>query len=161
MSINFSSTTPNPPAGNVNVVPQNDGAGNQSFYVPSSATVNTTVDLTAQSADISSTAIVSAPATGRYRLSGYIIVTTVASTGAATSTLPNIVFGWTDPDNSTSQTATIIVASASGNLLTTYGQGSVFISAKTATNINYSTSGYASNTATQMKFSLHIVLEAI
>jgi hypothetical protein len=158
MSINFSTTSPAAPAGNINVTPQNDGAGNQSFYVPSSPTINTVIDLTAQNANIGSTLIVSAPATGRYRVSGYAIVTTVASTGAATSTLPSIVIGWTDPDNSTSQTLTLTPTN-SGNVLTTYQQAIGFISAKTATNINYSTTGYASNTASQMQYALHIVLE--
>jgi hypothetical protein len=160
MSINFSSTSPAAPSGYSLVIPQNDGAGNESFAYASSATVNTVVDLTAQTANVGTTTIVSAPATGRYRVSGYIIITTVASTGSATSTLPSIVFGWTDPDNSTSQTFTI-TGGATTNTLTTYALGDAFISAKTSTNITYATTGYASNTSAQMQYALHIVLEAI
>jgi hypothetical protein len=161
MSVNFNSTVPSIPGGNTAVTFQTDGAGNVSAYLASSSTINTVVDLTAQSANVGTTTIVSAPATGRYRLSGYIIVTTVASTGSATSTLPSIVFGWTDPDNSTSQTFTITAALPNGNSLTTYALGSAFISAKTSTNISYATTSYASNTASQMQYSLHIVLEAV
>jgi hypothetical protein len=158
MSINFSSTTPAAPAGSVLVVPQNDGAGNQSFYVPSSAPVLTTVDLTAQDANIGTTTIVSAPATGRYRVSVYTIVTTP---DGASSTLPSVVIGWTDPDNATSQTFTLTATAPTGNTKTTYAEIVVVISATTSTNISYATTSYASGTPTAMKYALHLVLEQI
>jgi hypothetical protein len=89
------------------------------------------------------------------------IITIVASTGAATSTLPSIVITWTDGNNSTTQTATVSAGntldagaggSATTNSLTTRAQAHVNCYAKTGTAITISTTGYASNTASQMTY---------
>lgn len=116
------------------------------------------VDLTAQTADKGVTTLYAVPATGAgiYRVSGYIAVTTV---DAASSTLPSIVIAWTDADNSTAQSFTLTPTNA-GNVLTTLQQGLMVVNAKASTNIQYSTSGYASG-ATPMAFALHLKLEAL
>lgn len=160
MSVNLSNTTPAPPAGSTNVTFQSDGSGNVSAYVTTSTELTANgVDLTNQSADIGATDLVVTPS-GKYRISGYIVVTTVASTGAATSTLPSIVIAWNDFDNGQPQTLTLTPTN-SGNLLTTLQQADCFINANVSANIQYSTTGYASNTAAQMKFAIHITVEKL
>lgn len=132
----------------------NDGSGNLFWSTKG------VIDLTAQSADVGAATLYSVPASGAglYRVTAYIIVTTVASTGAATSTLPSVVITWTDSDNSTSQTKTL-TATNGGNLLTSYEQALMVVDAKASTTIQYSTSGYASDTASQMQYAVHIRAE--
>jgi hypothetical protein len=155
MSVNFSNTTPAAPGGATNILWQTDGSGNVSGYVTSFASAVVSVDLTAQTANISPTTLFTPTASGRFRVSGYAIVTQAATTS---STLPSIVITWTDPDNSTAQSLTL-TATAGGNLLTTYAQATGFISAKISTPIAYSTTGFASSGATPMQYALHIKLE--
>lgn len=113
------------------------------------------VDLPGQTANIGSTLLYAVPATGAgtYKVTVYIIVTTVGTT----STMPNIVIGFTDKDNNTVQSVPFTVTNA-GNTLTTLAVNSLPISVKASTNINYSTTGYAS-TGTAMQYALHIKLE--
>src|ERR1700722_14309115 len=107
MASNFNSTTPAAPSGSVNVVFQTDGSGNDSAYVPASSGLLAPVALTGQTADISATNIptlATVSANGLYRVSVYIIVTTV---DGASSTLPSVTISWTDADNSTVQSYVI------------------------------------------------------
>jgi len=157
MASNFNDTTPAAPAGTTNVKWQKDGSGNISANVPTSAIDLIDVDLTAQAADIAPTTLFAVVNSGRFRVSGYIIVSQAATTS---SVLPSIVISWTDPDNSTVQSLTLTPTN-SGNLLTSFQEALAFISAKAATNIQYSTSGYASVGATPMQFALHLVLESV
>lgn len=136
---------------------QKDGSGNISANVPTSAIDLVKVDLTAQAADIVPTTLFAVVNSGRYRVSGYIIVTQAAT---VSMTLPSIVLSWTDPDNSTVQSLTLTPTNST-DLLTSFQQALALVSAKAATNIQYSTSGYASVGATPMQFALHIVLEAL
>lgn len=160
MATNFNDTTPAAPSNGVNVKWQTDGSGNNSAYIPAVAQeiVSASLDLTAQSANITTATLYTPSASGLYRVSAYIIVTTVASTGAGTSTLPSVTIGWTDKDNSTAQTLVLTPTNA-GNLLTTYQQASCVIDALTAVAITYATGSYASNTASQMQYALHIRIE--
>jgi len=114
-----------------------------------------TVDLTAQTANIGSTQLISLGpgGAGMYRVSVYAIVTSVGTT----STLPAVNVIFTDRNNSVSQTIAI-TATNSGNATTTLAQGQAFISAKASTVISYSTTGYAS-TGAAMQYALHIKLE--
>ena len=159
MSVNISNTTPAAPAGNQLATFQTDGSGNMSAYVPASSTLVTasSVNLTGQGANISATNLVASPSTGMYKISAYIIVTTV---DGVSSTLPSVVITWTDPDNSTSQSLTL-TATSTGNSLTTYKSATVPINVFSGAAIQYSTTGYASNTASQMKYALHIRVEAV
>jgi hypothetical protein len=160
MATNFNDTTPAAPSNGVNVKWQTDGSGNNSAYLPATTQelVSANLDLTAQNANITTATLYTPSASGLYRISAYIIVTTVASTGAATSTLPSVTIGWTDKDNSTAQTLVLTPTNA-GNLLTTYQQASCVIDALTAVAITYATGSYASNTASQMQYALHIRIE--
>jgi hypothetical protein len=157
MSVNLSSTTPAAPSGNTLVQFQTDGSGNVSAYIAAATElVGDSIDLTGQTANISSTTLVTSPS-GRYRISAYIIVTTV---DGASSTLPSVVITWNDGDNGQAQTFTL-TPTATGNLLTTLEQGSMFISAGSSANIDFSTTGYASGTPATMHYALHIRVEQL
>jgi hypothetical protein len=163
MSTNWNSSTPSIPGGNTAVTFQTDAEGNFSAYVPTPATpplspvVETPVDLTAQDANISSTALYAVTSTGRFRVGGYIVLTTA---DLVSSALPSIVIGWTDADNSVTQTLALTLVNT-GNTTTTYATGSEVISALTGNNITYSTTGYLSNTPSAMKYALHLTIESL
>ena len=158
MAINLNSTLPAAPAGSNNVVWAEDASGNVSASVPSSAVVQTELALTGQGANVGVTNLVaSVPNNARYRVTVYIIITTVDS---VSSTLPSVTLAWKDADNSTNQTLTL-VASQTGNLLTTKGSATTLISAQSASAISVSTASYASNTPSQMKFSLYVETELL
>src|SRR5882724_11387901 len=122
MATNWNSTTPSIPGGNTAVTFQTDAQGNFSAYAPTPATppaapaLLTGADLTGQTADVGPTTLLAVTSTGRYRVGGYIIVTTP---DLVSSALPSIVIGWTDADNSVAQTLTLIPINA-GNTTTTY-----------------------------------------
>jgi hypothetical protein len=157
MSVNFNATTPAAPAGSTNVTWQADVSGNISAYSSTSASVKASVDLTAKTANIGATTLLAVTASGAYRVCSYSIVTTA---DGASSTLPKTTITWTDPNNSTGQTFDITPTNA-GNTLTTFQQGLMVFNAKTGTNIQYATSGYASGTPATMQYALSIRLEAI
>ena len=158
MATNFNDSLPAAPTGGTNVKFQTDGSGNDSAYIPTPA-INLTgssVNLTGQQADITTTTLLTPSASGLYRISVYAIVTAVSSPG---STLPAVIIGWTDQDNMTAQTLTV-TASSTGNALTTFEEEDAIISALTGDVITFSTSGYASG-GTPMQFSLRIRIEAL
>lgn len=154
MAANFSDSTPTAPAGSTNVKWQSDGSGNISAYLGSAPSVG--IDLTAQVADIVTTPILTPAASGLFRISVYIIVTTVDT---VSSTLPSVTLTWTDPDNATSQSA-LVTATDSGNLLTTFKQVTFVVSADLSAPITYETNGYAS-AGTPMEYALHIRAESL
>ena len=158
MASNFNHTTPAAPAGNQNVTFQTDGAGNDSAYVPAAARQLTAsnVDLTAQVANITTTTLYTPSASGVYRVSAYIIVTSVSSPG---STLPSLTIGWTDADSSAAQTL-VLTPTNTGNALTTLQEATMTFNALTAVAITYATGSYASG-GTPMAYSLHIRIEAL
>lgn len=161
MSVNLSSSTPAAPAGSTNITWQTDGQGNVSGYVTTSVEIiGAGVDSTNNSANIPAADLITTPANAQYRVSAYIIVTTVASTGAATSTLPSVVITWNDLNNGQPQTITLTPTNP-GNLLTTYQQADAILSVASSAPLQYSTTGYASNTAAQMKYALHIRVEKL
>lgn len=156
MSINLNATLPAAPAGSTNVTFQKDSSGNVSAYVTSAPELTgDNVDLTAQTANIGSTTVVAAPTNGLYRVAGYIIVTLVGTT----STLPSIVLTWTDQDNGQLQTLTLTPTST-GNALTTVEENDAILSCGPATDLSFSTTGYAS-TGTPMQYAVHIRVEAL
>lgn len=158
MSVNFSDTTPAAPAGSTNLKWQTDGSGNVSGYITSAVElIGSGFDATAQTANIGATTLVAAPVTGRYRISGYIIVTTV---DGASSTLPSIVITWKDANNGQSQTFSLTPTNA-GNTLTTFQFNDAFISADVSAPIQFSTTGYASGTPATMQYAIHITVEKL
>ena len=157
MSINFNKTLPAAPAGSTNVTFQNDGAGNMSAYVSTpNALPASTINLTAQVADISAANLVATPTAGLYRISAYIVVTQASGT---TSLLPAIVITWQDQDGGTSQSLTLTPTNA-GNVLTDYEEAVGIVSANTSA-IQYATSGYASVGSPVMKFAIRIRVESL
>lgn len=157
MAINFNDTLPAAPAGRQNVAWQVDVSGNASANVPSTPGLLPGIDTTGLVADVATADIIALSATARYRVSGYIIVTTA---DGASSTLPKITVSWIDADNNTLQTKDI-TATQTGNSLTTFDEGEVIVSSRTANPIQYETSGYASGTPATMTYALHIVLELL
>ena len=156
MSVNLSSTTPAAPASNTNVTFQTDGSGNISAYVPSSAQNLPGVNTTGLTANVAATTLLAVTTAGMYRVSGYIILTVA---GSISSTLPSIVITWNDKDSTVAQTITLTPTNA-GNTTATYQQATCIIDAQATTNIQYSTTGYASNAA-GMTYALHLRIEAV
>ena len=152
--INFNETTPAAPAGGINVIPQNDGSGNMSFYVPQSPAVNE-LALTRQTADVAATTLVTPTVASRYRVTVYIIITTADH---ASSTLGAVELAWSDGDNSNAQTLAL-TATSTGNSLTTFKTGTALVNGAASTPIKISTSGYVSNTPATMAFSLYVEYE--
>lgn len=158
MSVNLSNTTPAAPSGSTNVTFQTDGSGNVSAYVTSATELTGNgVDLTGQTADIGPTDLITTPASGRYRVSVYIIVTTA---DGASSTLPKVTLTWVDADNGAGQTFDITPTNA-GNLLTSAEFDDTFVSAGPSSPLSFSTSGYASGTPATMQFAIHITVEKL
>lgn len=156
MSANFNNTTPVVPVNSVNVIWQSDASGNISASIPTSEQTASNVDLTAQVANVSTSTLLTPTASVLFRISAYIMLTSVGTT----STLPSVVLSWTDTDNSVSQSITLTASSPSGNTTTTFAQGTFVINAKTAVAIQYATTGYASS-GSAMQYALHIRIEQI
>jgi hypothetical protein len=155
MSVNLSSTTPAAPSGKTLVQFQTDGSGNVSGYIAAATElVGDSIDLTGQTANISTTPLIASPS-GLYRVSAYVIVTTV---DGASSTLPSVVIAWDDKDNGQPQTFTLTPTST-GNLLTTCEQDDMIVSAGSTANLSFSTTGYASGTPAAMHYAVHIRIE--
>lgn len=121
-------------------------------------------NLTAQAANIAATTIYTVPAGagGTYRLSCYVVLTQAATTS---STLPSCNIIFTDADTSTVETMGLTGTSAA-NTIGTVGLVSVgnllntgTFQAKASTNIQYSTTAYASTGATVMQYAIHVKLE--
>ena len=112
---------------------------------------------TNQSANIGSTNLIASATAGRYRICGFITLTTAAGTS---STLPALVLGWTDVTDSNVKAFGMTTASAAN--LTSVGPGNcTLIDAKGSTAITYSTTGYTSNPAAAMKFKVYLTAEAM
>lgn len=157
MSVNLSNTTPAAPSGGTNVIFQTDGQGNVSAYTQSAVElVGSGIDLTAQTANVGPNTLVTTP-NGYYRISAYLIVTTV---DGASSTLPKLTITWNDKDNGQGQTFDITPTDA-GNLLTTLEQSDMIVSAGSSASIDYATSGYASGTPATMQYAIHIRVEQL
>ena len=155
MSVNLSNTTPAAPTGGTNIIWQTDGQGNVSGYVQSAVElVGDGVDLTAQTANVGPNTLVTTPS-GYYRISAYIVVTTV---DGASSTLPSLTITWNDQDNGQAQSFVLTPTNA-GNLLTTLEQSDMIVSAGSSATIDYETSGYASGTPATMQYAVHIRVE--
>lgn len=133
------------------------------------------VDSTGNTANIALNALYAVPADGFYRVSAYVIITTV---GTVTSTLPQVNVTWTDGDNAVGQSivltggvgvtptpppgyASAATQSALANTTSTLRGGDFVCYVNGGTNIQYSTSGYAANAANSMVYSVHIRVEAL
>ena len=124
-----------------------------------------TVDLTAQAAAIGATTLYTPTATGMFRISAYLKVTTVDATS---STLGAVTITYTDGTDSVAQSAVMQMAnelgasvtSNSGNTTAAKLIGSTEIWALTGVAIQYAVA-YASNIAGTMKYEVHLKCEAL
>lgn len=156
MSLNFNSVTPAAPAGSTNVVFQNDVSGNVTAYVASTGGI-APVNSTGLTADVAATTLTTPAVAGLFRVTAYMIVTTPDGTS---STLPSLIISWTDWDNSTPQTFTLLPTN-NGDSTVTFQQDSMEVSSAAAAAIQYTVSGYASNTPSTMTYALHIRIETM
>lgn len=123
-------------------------------------------DLTAQAANIGVTTLYAVPASGAgmYRLSAYLVITQAAT---VSSTMPQVQAIWTDNDSAAAAPAssftltntTNTLGAGSASTVAAQNAGSIIINAKASTNIQFSTTGYASSGATPMQYAIHIKLE--
>lgn len=93
------------------------------------------------------------------RITAMAAITTAATTGAATSTLPSLTLGWTD-SGGIARTA-IMLPTSTTNTTAVYETATQLIYANTATNVTVTSAGYASNTAAQMTYQLMVTVEAL
>jgi hypothetical protein len=139
LSVNFSNSTPAAPSGGTNLLWQTDGSGNISAYTLSSAPILTTatLNLTGQSAAITTANLYATTAAGIYRLSYYLYITTAGNSVNLTGT-----FGWTDDSGASANsvaTGNIACQTLGANSTTALGLGSVTFYAANTTNITYAT----------------------
>jgi hypothetical protein len=159
MAINFSSTTPAAPSGSVNVIPQNDGAGNMSFYVPESGIVVESIlapALTANYNSGSAKTLVTPTAPSVYRISFSQAIQVV---DPSSSTFPSLTLGWSDP-GSIARTKTL-VATSTTNTTAVESDGSAVIYTNGSTPVTVTSASYASGTSSTMTYSLAIVVESL
>lgn len=130
-----------------------------------------TVDLTAQTAAKTATTIYTPTASGMFRISIALQVTTAATSSSALGGTTGVVITYTEPDGSvaqsivpllTSEAGAVVVPATgnTGNATTTQSQGSAVIYAKTGIAIQYAI-GYTSSGATPMAYSAHLKVEAL
>lgn len=125
-----------------------------------------TVDLTAQGAAIAATTLYAVPAAGAgvYRINWVASVTTVDGAASVLGGATGLQILYTDADDSvvktSPRTVTAGVDTDATNTTATALSGCIVVSAKASTNIQYQM-GYTSTTPGQMKFNLHLKLEAL
>jgi hypothetical protein len=130
-----------------------------------------TADLTGQTAAKTTTTLYTPTATGWYRISVYLKVTTPATTGSATSTLggtTGVTITFTDGTDSVAQTQIMALMKQdgsvginnNGNTTATKLIGTIAIYAKTGVAIQYAID-YLSNTAAQMQYEARLRCEAM
>lgn len=113
----------------------------------------------AQVANIVNTPVYTPAASGLYRVTAYLVVTTVATTS---STLPSATVQFTDADTNIAVGAPCSVAvNATGNTLGIFAQGEAIIRAKAATAIGIATQSYASVGGTAMQYAIYFNVEPI
>lgn len=125
-----------------------------------------TADITGQTAAKADTTLYTPAATGMFRISVALKVTTAATTS---STLGPVTIKYTSGDGSVAQTITMALTTAAGAVATTSTtnstttstlSGVLVIHALTSVAITYAV-GYASSGATAMQYSAHLKCEAM
>ena len=118
-------------------------------------------DLTAQSAAITATTLLSAPQTGAYRVSWSATITTADGVSSCTGGTNGFQVIYTSPTDSVVKTTVAgNSATSAANTTGTAVGGVEVIYAKNATNIQF-TYGYTSATPGQMVYELHITVEGL
>jgi len=123
-----------------------------------------TANAAAQSANISALTLLPASSNqgGTFRVSGYLVVTTAATSASG---LAQLEVTYTDLDSSTSVTTAGLTATNTGNvvglsnsIINGANASSVF-QAKAGTVIQWLTAGYSSTGVTAMQYAVHVKLE--
>ena len=124
---------------------------------PSTPILVASVDLTAQAGNIAATTLYAIPSgkAGMYRITYYVVITQAASTS---STLAATSVVWNDEDTTISNTGAMTGTNASNTIGFTI-MSNRSIRCENSTNIQYSSSGYASVGATPMQYALHMKVE--
>jgi len=159
MAINFSATTPAAPSGSVNVIPQNDGAGNISFYVPGSAVITATISEPTLTADYnagSPETLVTPTATSVYRISFSQAIQVV---DPVSSTMPSLTLGWSDP-GSIARTK-VLIATSTTNTTAVESDGNAVIYTNGSSPVTVTSTGYLSNTPATMTYALAVAIEQL
>ena len=171
MAINLNGTTPAAPAGNTNVIFQEDSSGNVSAYVTNTPSGSPTflapsplVSLTAQSAAQSSHALFTPTASGLYRISFYAKVTTPATSSSVLGGAVGFSVTFTDATDSVASviatTSNVGSAVNAGNLTTSAASGALIINAITSVAVTFSY-GYSSTGGTAMQYEIQVFGEAV
>ena len=133
-------------------------------------TVVAAVNTTGLFANVASTVLYTPPSTrgGMYRISAYVVLT---ATATASSTLPNVQVTYWDADIAASVTLNVTPTLAaaglgqtetlSKNVVGLIASGVVVINVDTFVPIRYQTVNYASVTADEMTYALHIICEKL
>lgn len=130
-----------------------------------------TVDLTGQTAAKSATTIYTPAATGMFRVSVYLQITTAAAGVASSSILggaTGVVITYNDGDGNVAQSDTVGLMSTAGTIVTTSAtnttatnlNGTTVIYARTGVAIQYAI-GYTSVGTTPMAYAAHLKVEAL
>jgi hypothetical protein len=127
-----------------------------------------TADLTGQTAAKAATTLYTPTATGMYRVSGYLQVTTAASSSSTLGGATGLVITFTDGDGSVAQSNTMTMhtvaggtaINSTGNTTATNLNGTMVIYAKTGVAVQYAV-GYTSSGATAMQYAAHLKIEAL
>lgn len=167
MAFNFSDSVPAAPAGTINVKWQVDGSGDISAYVPS-APILASADLTGQTAAIAATTLFTPSATGFYRISAYLKVTTPDGVASILGGASGLTITYTDGTDSVAQSVVAQLANQAGtaaivnagNTTTSVLQGTVNIYALTAVAVQYAV-GYTSTTPGAMAFEVRLRAEKL
>lgn len=127
-----------------------------------------TADLTSQTAAKTATTLYTPAATGMFRVTCYLQVTTAATTSSILGGATGVVITFNDGDGNVAQSNTMALMTASGAIATTAAgnttatnlTGSMIIYARTGVAVQYAI-GYTSVGATPMAFSAHLKIEAL
>lgn len=127
-----------------------------------------TVDLTGQSAAKAATTLYTPAATGMFRITVYLQITTAASTSSILGGATGVVITYNDGDGNVAQSDTVALQSAAGTIVTTVNtnttatnlSGTKEIYARTGVAIQYAI-GYTSVGLTAMQFAAHLKIEAM
>lgn len=111
---------------------------------------------TGQTANVAATTVLASAPAGRYRITALAAVTTGAS---ISSTLPAVQVRYTDNTDGVVKTATV-TQTETGNTTATAAGGSALIDVQSGTNIQFLTTGYASNLA-GMAYKYYLTLEVL
>lgn len=127
-----------------------------------------TQDLTGQTAAKTATTLYTPTATGMYRISIYLQITTAASTSSVLGGGTGVVITYNDGDGNVAQSNTVAMDSPTGTVVTTSATnttatnliGEIVVYAKTGVAIQYAI-GYTSVGVTAMQYAAHLICEAM